>query len=156
MSFWERAPLIIPQKTQPNGRESAEFFEEIIKTAQTNGEGQFEWVFFRRDGSEFLVKKKLSTIFSKGEELIFTNLKDITQKRTTGNLFTKNEECCRQISENIGSVLWELDSNGLFTYLGPPAKKVFGVDPEEFIGKKYAWELFQQSSWEMLKKTTTE
>lgn len=66
---------------------------------------------------------------------------DITEKLATERNLALSEERFRQIAEQSQTVIWEVDLNGLYTYISPVAEKVFGYKPEELIGKKHFYEL---------------
>lgn len=147
-----KGPLDISPDYQPNGRKSSEYVKEIIAQTLANGQSEFEWLHTKKDGSEFLAEIKLSKLEKSGEETLFTTWRDITEKRKTEIALFKSEERFRQISEHTGSVIWEVDQTGLYTYMGPIAKRVFGYDPEEIVGKKYFWDIFPENQREELKK----
>lgn len=147
-----KSPADISPDFQPNGRRSSDFSKEIIELTLKNGQTEFEWLHTKKDGSEFLAEIKLSKLEKGGEETLFTTWRDITEKRKTEIALYKSEERFRQISEHTGSVIWEVDQTGLYTYLGPVAKRIFGYDPEELVGKKYFWDIFPDNQKEALKK----
>jgi PAS domain S-box-containing protein len=51
-----------------------------------------------------------------------------------------------QIAEINQSVIWEVDSNGLYTYVSPICRKVFGYEPDELIGIKHFYDLHPESN----------
>lgn len=145
-------PSDISPDYQPNGRKSSDYAKEIIEQTLSKGQTEFEWLHTKKDGSEFLAEIKLSKLEKSGEQTLFTTWRDITEKRKTEIALFKSEERFRQISEHTGSVIWEVDQTGLYTYMGPVAKRVFGYDPKEIIGKKYFWDIFPDTQREELKK----
>lgn len=148
-----KSPTEISPTYQPNGEKSSGYAKKLIDLVLEKGHTEFEWLHQRKDGSEFLAEIKLSKLEKNGEETLFTSWRDITEKRKTEIALLKSEERFRQISEHTGSVIWEVDHNGLFTFMGPVAKRVFGYDPEEIVGKKYFWDIFPENERESLKKT---
>jgi len=147
-----KSPHEISPDFQPNGRKSSDYAKEIIEKTLAKGQSEFEWLHTRKDGSEFLAEIKLSKFEKNGEKTLFTTWKDITEKRKTENSLHISEERFRQISEHTGSVIWELDNKGLYTFMGPVAKRVFGYDPDEIVGKKYFWDIFPENQRAELKK----
>jgi PAS domain S-box-containing protein len=145
------SPVEISPEFQPNGNKSLTAAKELIDIALSKGQTEFEWLHKRKDGSEFLAEIKLSKLNKNGEESLFTTWRDITEKRKTEIALLKSEERFRQISEHTGSVIWEVDHTGLFTFMGPVAKRVFGYAPEEIVGKKYFWDIFPENHRENLK-----
>lgn len=140
-----KTPSDISPLTQPSGRLSKDLEDEIIRKTLDSGYKQFEWVHTRMDGSEFLVEIKLSKIIMNDEEVIFTTWKDITEKRATEQALIKSEKRFSQIAEHTGSVIWEVDKTGLYTFLGPVAKRVYGYSPEEMVGKMHYWEIVPEN-----------
>jgi len=47
----------------------------------------------------------------------------------------ENEERFRSLVENISDWIWEIDPDGVYTYVSPRAKEVLGYEPEEVVGK---------------------
>lgn len=146
------SPIAISPEFQPDGQSSAVLVEEILARVEIDKFAQFEWVHRKKDGSEFLASILLSKIKMNGEDVIFTTWKDITKKRATERALIKSENRFRQIAEHTGAVIWETDHTGLYTFMGPVAKRIFGYDPEEIMGKKYFWELFPSDQQEELKR----
>jgi PAS domain S-box-containing protein len=64
----------------------------------------------------------------------------------------ENEERFRQVAENAQEWIWEVDSNGLYTYASPVAERMLGYKSEEIVGKKHFYDLFAPEDREALKK----
>jgi len=127
---------------QPDGEPSQSKAHEILKSAQNNQVVKFEWLNKRLDGTEFLAEVKLSQIEMDGEAVLFATWKDITEARKMQKALEESEERFSQIAEHSGAVIWEADDKGLYTYISPVSKPVFGYEPEELVGKKYFYDLF--------------
>ena len=74
------------------------------------------------------------------------------QFEQTQDALRKNEERFKQIAENAGDWIWEINAEGLYTYSSPVAEKILGYKPEEIVGKKYFYDLFAPDVKEELKK----
>jgi diguanylate cyclase (GGDEF)-like protein/PAS domain S-box-containing protein len=46
-----------------------------------------------------------------------------------------SEERYQSLAETIPDILWEVNPNGVYTYLNPRTKTILGYDPEELIGR---------------------
>ncbi|MGA2172650.1 MAG: PAS domain S-box protein [Sedimentisphaerales bacterium] len=68
----------------------------------------------------------------------------------------KSEERFKQVAENAGDWIWEVNAEGLYTYSSPVVEKILGYEPEELVGKKYFYDLFAPDVKEELKKVTFE
>ncbi len=65
-----------------------------------------------------------------------------------------SEERFKQVVENAYEWVWEVDSNGLYTYSSPIVKNILGYEKEEVIGEKHFYDLFHPDDSEKLKKET--
>lgn len=145
-------PFDISPKFQPDGELSEVKAEAILKSTLMTGGAKFEWVHTKTDGTEFLTEIKLSKIEMDGQEVIFTTWKDITESRKLAQALEESESRFSQIAEHSGAVIWETDDVGLYTYVSPVSKQVFGYEPEELVGKKYFYDLFPEAYSEKFTK----
>lgn len=60
--------------------------------------------------------------------------------------YLQKEERYLQISEHALEFFWEVDSNGIFTYVSPVIEKMLGVKPDDIIDEKDYITLFQLST----------
>lgn len=44
------------------------------------------------------------------------------------------------------TITWELDVNGMFTYISPVVKEILNYDPDELVSKKYFYELIDEDA----------
>ena len=68
----------------------------------------------------------------------------------------KSEERFKQVAENAGDWIWEVNAEGLYTYSSPVVEKILGYKPEELVGKKYFYDFFAPNVKERLKKAAFE
>jgi len=59
---------------------------------------------------------------------------EITTQKSIENQLIETNERLTQISSQSRTVIWEVDKEGMYTYINPMSKNVFGYDPEEMIG----------------------
>ncbi|MBK1706855.1 PAS domain S-box protein [Halochromatium glycolicum] len=59
-----------------------------------------------------------------------------------------------QVARLSRSVAWEVDANGLYTYISPVIADLLGLQPEALIGKRHFYDLFPESERERLKGET--
>ncbi len=55
---------------------------------------------------------------------------------------TASIERFTQIADNAGEWIWEVDTDGLFTYSNRVVENIYGYKPEELVGKKHYYDLF--------------
>ena len=83
------------------------------------------------------------TELSKGEPTTCTEMAEALQKmrleiseRKAGEeALREREERFRSLVEMSTDFVWEIDTNGVFTYASPAAKKLLGYEPSEVLGK---------------------
>lgn len=81
--------------------------------------------------------KKAEDLLRKRNESLEVLIKNQTTK------YLHSEERYLQISEHALEFYWELDSNGIFTYVSPVIEKILGENPENIIGEESYKSLFQ-------------
>jgi len=66
---------------------------------------------------------------------------DITERIRTAEALKESEERFRQIADLSQTVIWEVDVNGVYTYVSPVSEIVFGRKPEDLVGKMRYFDL---------------
>ncbi len=79
--FLNRSPGEISPPCQPDGRDSGEKANEMIAIAQQMGYHRFEWLHIRADGSAVPVEVTLTPITLRGEMILHTMWRDITERQ---------------------------------------------------------------------------
>jgi PAS domain S-box-containing protein len=69
-------------------------------------------------------------------------VRDITNRKRAERALRESEEKFRQVAENVGDFIWEIDAEGLYRYTSPSVEKILGFRPDELIGKKHFYDLF--------------
>lgn len=80
--------------------------------------------------------------------------KDITIEKNQRLLIEERDERTREITNYAKMVIWEVDKNGLYTYVSENCIDIWGYDASELIGKFYYYELHPSESREEFKKAT--
>jgi diguanylate cyclase (GGDEF)-like protein/PAS domain S-box-containing protein len=62
---------------------------------------------------------------------------DITDRKRAEEALRESEERFSQVAESSRGWIWEVDSEGRYTYSSPVVKDVLGYEPGEVIGKRY-------------------
>jgi PAS domain S-box-containing protein len=73
------------------------------------------------------------------------------EQKQMENRLRKSEERFRQVAENVGDFIWEVDANGLYRYTSPSVEKILGYRPDELVGKRHFYDLFAPEIREELK-----
>jgi hypothetical protein len=62
-------------------------------------------------------------------------VRDITQRKLAEEALHQSEERFRNLVENTSDWVWEVDTSGIYTYVGPRVRNMLGYEPEEVVGK---------------------
>jgi PAS domain S-box-containing protein len=82
--------------------------------------------------------------------------REIAERKKAETALRKSEQRFKQIAENAGEWIWEVNNQGLYTYSSPIVKKILGYEPGEIVGKKYFYDFFAPNIKEELKKAAFE
>ncbi|MEI7990534.1 MAG: PAS domain S-box protein, partial [Chloroflexota bacterium] len=85
-----------------------------------------------------------------------TIFEDITQRRLTEIALRESNQRYTQLAEQSRSIAWEVDGQGLYTYISPVVEKVLGYQPEEITGKLHFYDLHPEESREEFAKAAFE
>ena len=131
--------------------------EKVIQAKKPTGLSNHT-ILISKDGREFYIAECASPIKNKEGEIIGIVLafKDQTEEMEAQRKIITSEERFRQIAENSQEWIWEVDSNGLYTYSNEIVEHLLGYHPEEIIGKKYLYDFFLPSEREELKNVAFE
>ncbi|MFC1755097.1 PAS domain S-box protein [Thermoproteota archaeon] len=124
------------------------------KTLKSGSTRCIEYTFVKRDGSHFLGEFSSSVVLDDlGQPSAFIGvIRDITERKMTEKALQESEERFQQVAENARVWVWEVDSQGLYTYVSSMVEEILGYKPEELIGKKHFFDLFHQEDSNSLKK----
>ncbi len=83
-------------------------------------------------------------------------VEDVTERKRIVDALRTSEERFRQVAEDAGVFVWEVDADGLYTYASPVVETILGYAPDELIGKLHYYDLFAPDDREELKAIATE
>jgi len=81
---------------------------------------------------------------------------EISERKHAENELLKSEERFNQLAEQSGTVIWEVDVDGLYTYVSHVSNNVLKRRPDEMIGHLHFYDLHPQSGREAFKKYALE
>jgi PAS domain S-box-containing protein len=105
-----------------------------------------------QDHLEDLVCERTSELMEANEKL----QQDIAERKRAEDALRKSEERFRQVAENVGEWIWEVDVNGLYHYTSPVVEKILGYTPDELVWKMHFYDLFAPHVREALKASALE
>jgi PAS domain S-box-containing protein len=83
--------------------------------------------------------------------LIYAAARDITGRKQAEEALRESQDRFRQVAENVGDFIWEVDAKGLYRYTSPSVERILGYVPDELVGKKHFFDLFAPEVREELK-----
>jgi PAS domain S-box-containing protein len=60
---------------------------------------------------------------------------DVSEQQRVLQDLKFSEDKFRSLVETISDFIWEVDTDGIYTYVSPQVKRILGYEPEEMIGK---------------------
>ena len=126
------------------------FLSEISKSGKVI---DYELLLKNKDGLNIQVSISAGLILDKkGHPVkIAGTMRDITERKQTQEALIKNKIRLQQMAEQSGTVIWEIDSTGMYTYVSPVSKQVWDYSPEELVGKKHFYDLHPKEGREEFK-----
>ncbi|MDX1808970.1 MAG: PAS domain S-box protein [Sulfurospirillaceae bacterium] len=108
--------------------------KKIQRKIQREGSVHFETIHRRKDGSTFPVDA-IITLIKLEKPYILSIIRDITERVQTEKLLRKSEEKFRSLVESTSDLIWEVDNNGIYTYVSPQVEILLGYKQTEMLGK---------------------
>ena len=84
-------------------------------------------------------------------QLIAQTFANALSRKKADDALRESNERFRQVAENVGDFIWEVDAQGLYRYTSPSVKKILGYSPDELVGKMHFYDLFTPEVREELK-----
>jgi PAS domain S-box-containing protein len=110
----------------------------------------------RKGGELFPLEISVSVTNVKNDTNYTAIVRDISIKFKEEQLIKESEERFNQLSEHSRLYTWEVDSNGLYTFISRTSTLILGYTPEEIIGKKHFYDLHPKNEREAFKKAAFE
>ncbi len=109
----------------------------------------------RRSGGQWLwvkVRGKALSWSSEGNPItVFGSMADISDRKRAEEDLRESQRRYDQLAEQSRTFAWEVDREGLYTFVSPVIFSVLGYRPEELVGKKYFYDLCPSEEREAIK-----
>jgi len=107
-----------------------------------------------KDGTEHQIADSCAPIKDasgtvSGAVLVF---RDVTREYRQREELRESEERFQQLAAQSRTATWEINSEGLYTFISPIAKEILGYDPEEIVGKVRFYDLHPDGEREEIKE----
>jgi PAS domain S-box-containing protein len=107
---------------------------------------------FKKDGNTVIIEWHIKRL----ENEFLLAARDITERFQTELNLKESNRRFDQIATLNGEIIWETDTNGLYTYINQACEQVLGFKPEEIIGKLHFYDLMHPSGRDEMKKNAIE
>jgi PAS domain S-box-containing protein len=97
-----------------------------------------DYKIIRKDGFIRYIHDEGEIIRNSAGEAIkmFGTTQDITKRKLTEKSLKESETKYRTFVETTPDMIWEINSEGIFTYISPQSTTILGYKPEQIIGKE--------------------
>ncbi|MCX6157314.1 MAG: PAS domain S-box protein [Ignavibacteriae bacterium] len=138
-------PRILKSGYTP-GHVHKELWDTILSGKNWHGEFQNK----KKSGELYFESAVISPVKNDDGTIIrFMALKqDITQRKITEEKLRISEKRFETLAEHSRVITWEVDANGLYTYMSDVCRTVIGYNPEEIIGKKHFYDIHPEENRE--------
>lgn len=146
-------PRILKSGEQPD-----EFYKELWDTITSGKEWRGEFRNKKKNGELYWEKALISPVFEKNGTIIhFVAVKeDITEQRRIQKALEREERRFEQLARQSRSMVWEIDREGLYTYVSSVSKDLTGYDPEELVGEKHFFDICPEEDRKKIKESAFE
>ncbi|WP_246296918.1 PAS domain S-box protein [Allochromatium humboldtianum] len=143
LSYWD----LTPDEYFP---EEEKALESVRKTGSY---GPFQKEYIRKDGSRYpVLLNGFCTTTPEGREVIWSIIQDISALQEAQREIRNHEQRLQQLAEQSRTVTWEVNAQGLYTYLSSVAEIVWGYTPVEIVGRRYFYDLHPEPGREAFKR----
>ncbi|MDP3478124.1 MAG: PAS domain S-box protein [Desulfoprunum sp.] len=104
------------------------------------------------DNLEVIVQERTRELLRVNELLSL----EIDERNRLYDALRNSEERFKQVAESAGEWIWEVDTDGLYTYASPAVEKILGYRPDEIVGRMYFYDHFVPEEREAYKKAALE
>ena len=118
-----------------NAKRVFEAFNQVYRTGEPGR--LFDYEIIRKDGTKRQVevfpslRKDLS-----GNPIGFRGItRDVTERKRAEAQIRESQQRFQDLVETLSDWIWEVDQNGIYTYVSPKIRDLLGYEPQEVLGK---------------------
>ncbi len=113
-----------------------------------------EKAMVKKTGERFWIELTWAPVFDKDEfKYYMASWVDITERKKVELELRASNKRFTDIAESAFEWIWEINSEGKYSYVSPAVKEILGYEPEEITGK-YFYQLFHPDDVEELRKAS--
>ncbi len=111
------------------------------QNALTEKRNYFNFLHKLANGSKRVVEVHSSPIYFQNSQVLFSIIHDVTERKQLEEQIRISDERINKLSEHGRMITWEVDANGLYTYISHTTSMLLDYAPDEIIGKKHFYDL---------------
>ena len=139
-----------------NDREWQEFGAVVYGRMQNESVFSYESLtpFIKKNGREMYCRTSFSRIgeYPSSSNRVVATVEDITEAKRTEIALKASVTRFDQLAEQSRTFHWEVDRDGLYTFVSHIVMKVLGYQPDELVGKKHFYDLHPDEARDDFKK----
>ena len=110
--------------------------QEALRTGQTpTAAWSREQAVKRPDGTHRVVQALVFPVKTARGYWLAAVSRDVTERRRVEDALRESEARFRDLVEATGDFVWEVNPEGVYTYVSPRVRDLLGYEPEEMLGK---------------------
>jgi PAS domain S-box-containing protein len=109
--------------------------DRAFQALRSSEERMGEFSALKKDRSTFAVEAHGRIIERDGKPVRVTVIRDITLRKRAEEALRESQKKYQALIETTSDFVWETDSQGRYTYCSPQMERLWGLKPEEMIGK---------------------
>jgi two-component system, sensor histidine kinase and response regulator len=140
--FLAMAPASSSPERQPNGRRSDELWNEAMRRALDTGGSRFEWIYRRRDGSQFHADVLLNSVDIGGRGIVQGTIRDITARvetaaalRAASRRLEESERMIRTVTDHLPALVGYWDAEMRCRFANKPYRDWLERDADDIVGR---------------------
>ena len=84
--------------------------------------------------------------------ILMLNRRLVVDSRKDEETLRESEERFDQLAKQSGTIVWEVDTQGLYTYVSNVSEPILGYRPDELVGQMHFYDLHPESGKELFKQ----
>ena len=136
-----------------SGHTRLETYQELWRTLKAGCSWKGEFQNRRKNGEPYWETVAISPIRdANGRVTHYVGIKqDVSERKKLQLALQESEARFAQLASESSTVVWEVDAQGLYTYVSPVSEPVLGYRPEEMVGRMHFYDLYPDSDRAALK-----
>jgi PAS domain S-box-containing protein len=112
-----------------------------------------ESAWTKQDGSVIFVRESARGIRGPDGKILYYDgiVEDITARKREEEALLESEARFNQLAERSRTTTWEVDTQGLFTFVSHVSEVVWGYSPDELVGRMHFYDLHPEEGREEFK-----